>query len=252
MERLNKWLARAGVASRRASDLMIEAGRVTVNGETVDRLGTRIDPGRDVVKLDGRRVTPPSQPGLYLMLHKPRGIVTTLSDPEGRPTIRDLLRGIRGRVFPVGRLDFQTEGLLLLTDDGELARDLMHPGKRVPKTYLAKVRGTPGEDRMDRLRQGVSLDGRKTLPATLRISRPGQNSWVEITIVEGRKHQVRRMFDCIGHPVSKLRRIRYGGVELGKLPSGRLRSLTGPEIESLRRSTEPPTGRNPKPKDRRN
>jgi 23S rRNA pseudouridine2605 synthase len=242
MERLHKVLARAGVASRRAAEALIAAGRVTVNGTAVTRLGTQVDPDRDAIKVDGARVKTAPEAPLYLMLHKPRGVVTTLSDPEGRPTVRDYLRGIRGRVFPVGRLDFASEGLLLLTTDGALARDLMHPSRGVPKTYAAKVRGTPSAEALRRLAKGVVVEGRKTLPARVRLLEAGTNAWVEVTVVEGRKHQVRHMFDAVGHRVQRLRRIRYGGVELGPLPPGALRSLTPREVERLRTAARP---RNP-------
>jgi 23S rRNA pseudouridine2605 synthase len=237
MERLQKILSRAGVASRRAAERLIREGRVTVNGRTVTRMGTQVEPGADVVKVDGRKVPGAPRSHTYLALHKPRGFVTTLSDPEGRPTVRDLLPGVRARVYPVGRLDFHTEGLLLLTDDGDLARDLMHPRNRVARTYLAKVRGEPSVEALARLSRGaITLDGKKALPATCRVVRSGTATWVEITVTEGRKHQVRRMLEAVGHPVQRLRRISYGGVGLGKLPTGRLRALLPPEVERLRRA----------------
>ena len=235
-ERLNKVLARAGVASRRAADRLIAEGRLTVNGTVVRELGLRVDPARDAIKLDGKRVAAPPRAHTYLMLNKPRGCVTTLTDPERRPTIRDLLHGVKARVYPVGRLDFQTEGLLLLTDDGDLARDLMHPRGGVRKTYHAKVRGRPDEQRLAELRHGMRLDGRRTLPAEVRLVGTGPNAWVEITVVEGRKHQVRRMLESVGHPVVKLRRVRYDGLELGELPPGGLRRLSAAEVARLRRA----------------
>jgi pseudouridine synthase len=242
MERLQKVLARAGVASRRAAESLIAAGRVTVNGSVVTRLGTQVDADRDAIKVDGNRVRPAPQASLYLMLHKPRGVVTTLSDPEGRPTVRDYLRGVRGRVFPVGRLDFASEGLLLLTSDGALARDLMHPSRGVQKTYAAKVRGTPSAEALKRLAAGIVVEGRRTLPARVRLLEAGANAWVEITVVEGRRHQVRNMLEAVGHRVQRLRRIRYGGVELGSLRPGALRALDAREVERLRRAAKP---RNP-------
>jgi pseudouridine synthase len=240
MERLQKALARAGVASRRAAERLIREGRVTVNGHTVTRMGTQVDPRSDVVKVDGTRVPSAPRSHTYLALHKPRGFVTTLSDPEGRPTVRDLLPAVRTRVYPVGRLDFHTEGLLLFTDDGDLARDLMHPRNRVPRTYLAKVREEPSAEDLRRLARGaITLDGRKTLPAQCRVVRAGATTWVEITVVEGRKHQVRRMLEAVGHPVQRLRRVSYGGVALGRLPSGRVRALLPAEVDRLRRSVAP-------------
>lgn len=237
MERLQKALARAGVASRRAAERLIREGRVTVNGHTVTKMGTQIDPASDVVKVDGKKVPPAPKSHTYVVLNKPRGFVTTLSDPEGRPTVRDLLPDVRVRVYPVGRLDFHTEGLLLLTDDGDLARDLMHPRNRVPRTYLAKVREEPSSEALARLARGaIRLDGKKTLPATCRMVRSGSTTWVEITVVEGRKHQVRRMLEAVGHPVQRLRRVSYGGVGLGKLPVGRARPLLALEVDRLRRA----------------
>jgi pseudouridine synthase len=236
MERLQKTLARAGLASRRAAERLILEGRVTVNGHTVTELGTRVDPGRDSVKVDGRRLPAAPRAHTYLALNKPRGYVTTLHDPEGRPSVRDLVRRVRVRVYPIGRLDFHTEGLLLLTDDGELARDLMHPRSHVPKTYLAKVRGEPSPDALARLAKGIHLDGRRTLPANTRIVRTGGTSWVEVTVVEGRKHQVRRMLEEVGHPVMRLRRTGYGGIALGRLPAGQVRVLDPAEVRALRRS----------------
>jgi pseudouridine synthase len=236
MERLNKVLSRAGVASRRGADRLIEEGRVTVNGETVGKLGLQIDPRRDVVKVDGVRIPPIPERHTYLMLNKPRGYVTTMSDPEGRPTVKDLLRGIKAPVYPVGRLDFNSEGLLLLTDDGDLARDLMHPRSKVAKTYAVKVRGTPSNDALGRLSRGIRLEGRKTMPARLSISRRGPNSWLQVTIFEGRKHQVKKMLQAIGHPVVKLRRVSYAGLDLGDLQVGRLRPLSRQQVERLRRA----------------
>jgi pseudouridine synthase len=235
-ERLNKVLSRAGVASRRAADQLIVEGRVQVNGQVVCELGHKVDPREDAIKVDGKRIPAAPRSHTYLMLNKPKGYVTTLSDPHDRPTIQDLLRGVRTRVYPVGRLDFQTEGLLLLTDDGDLARDLMHPGSGVTKTYSAKVRGTPETGELERLRRGVRIDGKATLPAEVALKRRGPNSWLEVSVVEGRKHQVRRMLQAIGHPVMKLRRVRYDGLELGKLPTGDLRPLTSTELARLRRS----------------
>lgn len=233
-ERLQKVLARAGIASRRAAERLIVEGRVSVNGAPMTRLGSRVDPEKDAIKVDGKRI--PDLPAVrtYLMLNKPRGYLTTLADPEGRPTIRDLLRGVRQRVYPVGRLDFHSEGLLLLTDDGDLARNLMHPSRGVAKTYLVKVRGEPSRDSLARLTRGIRVDGRRTLPARVVIARPGPNSWIEVTVVEGRKHQVRRMLETIGHPVQRLRRTRYGGVDLGRLPAGGVRILRPEEVERLR------------------
>ena len=235
-ERLQKTLAHAGIASRRASERLIAEGRVTVNGRVVTDLGTKVDPSEDAIKVDGRRVAAAPARKTYVALHKPRGVVTTMSDPEGRPTVASLIRGIRTRIYPVGRLDYDSEGLLLLTDDGDLARDLMHPRSGVEKRYVAKVRGRPDPEALRRLARGVPLDGRRTGPARVRLVRPGENAWLEIVIAEGRNRQVRRMLQAVGHPVQKLRRTAYGGVELGTLEPGAYRALTPAEIRKLRRA----------------
>lgn len=235
-ERIQKVLAHAGIASRRAAERLILEGRVTLNGSVVRELGTKVDPAKDAIKVDGKRVGSAPARATYLMLNKPRRVVTTLSDPEGRPSVKDYLRGVGARVYPVGRLDYDSEGLLLLTDDGELARDLMHPSSLVEKTYLAKVRGMPDADALVRLGRGVFLDGRRTGPARVRVVRTGENAWIEIGIAEGRNRQVRRMCLAVGHPVQRLRRLRYGGVSLGRLPAGQLRALTRAEVDALRRA----------------
>jgi len=235
MERLNKVLSHAGLASRRGADRLIEEGRVTVNGTVVTALGTLVDPARDAIKVDGKRLPAPPTAPLYYALHKPRGYVTTLSDPQGRPTVRELLKGVRRRVYPVGRLDFHSEGLLLLTDDGTLARDLMHPRSGVRKTYSVKVRGQPDRGALTRLVEGIDLDRRLARAETARITRPGGNAWLESTVSEGRKHLVRRMLAAVGHPVVRLRRIRYGNVGLGRLAPGEVRPLTPGEVQGLQR-----------------
>ncbi len=234
-ERLQKVLAHAGISSRRAAERLIVEGRVSVNGSVVTELGTKVDAERDAIKVDGKRVGAPPSGRTYLALHKPRGVVTTLSDPEGRPTVKDFLRGIKARVYPVGRLDYHSEGLLILTDDGTLARNLMHPSRGVEKTYLAKVKGQPDPDVLLRLSRGIPLDGKRTGPAKVRVVRRGDNAWIEITIGEGRNRQVRRMFQAVGHPVSRLRRLEYGGVLLGRLLAGQLRPLSEAEIAELNR-----------------
>ncbi len=245
--RLQKVLAHAGVSSRRAAERLIVEGRVSVNGAIVSELGTKVDPVHDAIKVDGKRVGAAPSGRTYLALHKPRGVVTTLSDPEGRKTVKDFLRGVKARVYPVGRLDYHSEGLLLLTDDGALARDLMHPSRGVEKTYLAKVKGQPDAEVLHRLSRGIPLDGRRTGPARVRVVRRGDNAWIEITIGEGRNRQVRRMFQAVGHPVQRLRRLAYGGVGLGRLPVGHLRSLSEAEVAALSRAAgaqpERPPGR---------
>jgi pseudouridine synthase len=235
-ERLQKVLAQAGVASRRSAERLIVAGRVSVNGAIVSELGTKVDPSSDAIKVDGKRIAARPSGRSYLALNKPRGVVTTMSDPEGRPTVKDYLRGIKARVYPVGRLDYASEGLLLLTDDGELARQLMHPSRGVEKTYLVKIKGQPERDVLSRLSRGVPLDGKRTGPAKVRMVRGGDNAWVEITIGEGRNRQVRRMLQAVGHPVQRLRRVGYGGVGLGRLPVGQIRPLSDAEVTELFRA----------------
>ncbi len=233
-ERLQKFLADAGVCSRRAAERMIQEGRVRVNGEVVTRMGTTVQPERDAVKVDGRRIHPRKAPYIYLLLNKPRGVVTTLSDPEGRPTVADLIPRGMPRLFPAGRLDFNSEGLLLLTDDGALARNLTHPSRKIPKLYQVKLRGRPPASAIRRLEEGIVLDGRKTAPAEIRFIKPGPNPWYEIRVTEGRKHLVRKLFESVGHPVLKLKRTGFGHLVLRDLAPGRTRPLLPSEIEGLR------------------
>jgi 23S rRNA pseudouridine2605 synthase len=232
-ERLQKILARAGVASRRKAEELIVAGRVAVNGAVVTELGAKADPARDRVTLDGKPLQFPTAP-LYLLLHKPAGYVTTLSDPQGRPTVMELLKGVKERVFPVGRLDYNTEGLLLLTSDGEWANRLAHPRHEIDKEYLVKVRGMVTDLQVKRLADGVELEDGKTAPATVRLGGASEkNSWLTVAIHEGRYRQVRRMCEAVGLFVVKLKRVRYGTVELGELKPGEFRPLTPPEAAAL-------------------
>ncbi len=235
--RLQKILAQMGIASRRGAEELIEAGRVTVNGR-VAVLGAKADPERDHIKLDGKLIIGPAEKKVYLMLHKPVNVLTTLDADEERPTVRGYLKSVRARVFPVGRLDFDSEGLLIFTNDGELAHALMHPSKRVPKTYRVKLKGVLDDSQMQRLRRGVRLDDGKTAPAEVRkLKLLKQNSWIEITIHEGRKRQIRRMLKAVGHPVIRLVRTRVDGVELGALRPGQLRHLSNEEVKRLKYST---------------
>ncbi len=232
--RLQKLLAQAGVASRRAAERLIVEGRVRVNGRAVTQLGARVDPLRDRVEVDGQPVRLQPRRPRYFILHKPRGVLTTLRDPGHRPTIRDLIRHIPERVYPVGRLDYHSEGLVLLTNDGELAFALTHPSRRVARVYRVLVRGRPSPEALDALRRGIPLEGRRTLPARVRRLHSGRNTWLEITLREGRRQQIRRMCLAIGHPVKRLRRVSYGGVGLGDLPAGAVRALRIEEIARLR------------------
>jgi len=234
LERIQKIIAAAGVTSRRAAEELIAEGRVRVNGQVVTELGTKADADKDHIKVDGKLINP-QQPKVYVMLNKPAGFVTTMSDPEGRPTVQDLLKGIKVRVYPVGRLDYNTEGMLILTNDGDFAHLITHPKHEFPKTYLAKVKGFLEDSQIENLEQGIYLDDGKTAPAKLKkVRKEEANSWIEITIHEGRKRQVRRMFDRVGHSVIKLKRIRTGSLTLGSLPEGTFRYLTPDEVTGLK------------------
>ena len=235
MDRLQKILSRAGIASRRTAETMITEGRVRVNGRTVTELGAKADLRQDRITVDGKPLA--AAPFVYVLLHKPVGVVTTLADPEGRPTVRDLIPHVRYRVFPVGRLDFNSSGLVLLTNDGDLAERLMHPRCGVRKVYLAKVKGEPTAETVARLAQGVRLEEGLTAPAAVRVVRTQDDkTWLELSLTEGRKHEVRRMCLAVGHPVEKLRRVALGPLELGKLPPGAARDLTDREVYELRRA----------------
>jgi 23S rRNA pseudouridine2605 synthase len=249
MERLQKIIASAGIASRRKAEEMISAGRVAVNGKIVTQLGAKADPARDHVRVDGKLLHGPEHK-IYLLLNKPKGYVTTVSDPQGRPTVMDLIRGVgkkgggskRGgassaRVYPVGRLDWASEGLLLMTNDGELAHRLMRAAAHVQKTYLVKVSGKPAETAIQKLRDGVSLPDAKgrrarTAPAKIHCVRDAANPWYEVTLTEGRNRQIRRMFEQVGHHVEKIKRVRYGPLRLDVEP-GEYRKLTSPEVRAL-------------------
>ncbi len=246
-ERLQKLLSQAGVASRRLAEELIVQGRVQVNGVTVTELGTKADPGADEIKVDGRRIRTDTRKR-YILLHKPRGYMTTRSDPEGRPTVLDLLRTVREYIYPVGRLDYDSEGLLLLTNDGELAARLTHPRHEVDKVYEARVRGVPDEHVLERLAKGVTIDGKRTAPAKVRVLDPpkkfpseNDQTRVELAIHEGRQRQVRQMFDAVGHPVVRLRRVRIGPIADPDMPPGHWRELTPQEVARLRRTAGIPT-----------
>ncbi len=237
-ERLQKIISAAGTASRRAAEELIVEGRVRVNGKVVTELGTKADPNKDHIKVDGKLINP-KQPQTYIMLNKPPGYVTTMSDPEGRPTVHDLLKGIKVRVYPVGRLDYNTEGMLLLTNDGDFAHLITHPSHELPKTYLAKIKGVLDDKIVHELENGVFLEDGKTAPAKVkRVRKEEANSWVEITIREGRKRQVRRMFDRVGRSVIRLKRIRTGNLSLGDLPAGQYRHLTPVEVRVLKETAQ--------------
>ena len=232
-ERLQKVLAAAGLASRRACEVMINEGRVEVNGEVVTEQGRRVDPDTDVIRVDGARIPPPRRHA-YLVLNKPRGVVSTMDDPEGRRTLADLVPERRGRLFHVGRLDTDTEGLLILTNDGEFAHRLAHPSYAVPKTYLAEVTGVVSPAVLKRLRQGVTLDDGPVRPDAVKVvSTGGDRTLIKITLHEGRNHIVRRTMEAVGHPVRRLSRTGIGPVRLGTLRSGEVRELTRDELGGL-------------------
>jgi 23S rRNA pseudouridine2605 synthase len=237
--RLNKLLSQTGVASRRMADELMRQGRVSVNGTTVTELGTKADPDRDDVRVDGRRLKLKVE-RRYLLLYKPRGIVSTRSDPQRRKTVVDLVAaaGVQGYFYPVGRLDYDSEGLILLTNDGEFAERVTHPRYELNRTYEALVAGVPDERDLDRLRRGVTIDGQRTLPAEVRLVRvidagDGAQAVLELTLREGRNRQVRYMCDAIGHPVDRLRRTRIGTISDRGMRTGQIRDLTPAEIKSL-------------------
>lgn len=269
VERLQKILASAGIASRRKAEEFILQGRVQVNGQIVSELGSKADPIHDHIRVDGKLIHPAGE-YRYYMLNKPKQFVTTVSDPQGRPTVMQFFSRIKLRMFPVGRLDYHSEGLLLVTNDGELANALTRAASHVPKTYLVKVSGIPSEEALNALRRGVSIPvgdpesntgyrGREarvhTAPATVRLFRAGENPWYEITITEGRNRQLRKMFEEIGHHVEKIRRVEYGPLVLD-LPPGESRELTAPEVQALYRAAKlksltresQPTGPKSKPR----
>lgn len=238
---MQKILAQAGIASRRAAETLIEDGQVSVNGKVVTELGFKADPRKDLIRV-GRKVVRLGAQSRYLMLHKPTEVVTTASDPHGRQTVLDLLGKVRERVYPVGRLDYHSSGLLLLTNDGELALRLTHPRYGMEKVYRVKVDGLPSDEQLSKLSRGVYLEEGKTAPARVRIAteRDGK-AWLEITLSEGRRREIRRMCLQVGLPVEKLRRIALGPLKLGKLPPGEYRDLTEREIYDLRRAVGLPT-----------
>jgi 23S rRNA pseudouridine2605 synthase len=282
-ERLQKIIAAAGIASRRSAEKLITSGAVSVNGTTVTELGSKADPEHDHIRVNGKLLHG-AERQVYLLMNKPKGYVTTVSDPEGRPTVMDLLRGIRARVYPVGRLDYASEGLLLLTNDGELSNKLMKAASHVPKVYVVKIAGTPNEAGLEKLRRGLSISterrfqrrpqssaadksrsldssaefarefdvsardarskkkiaGRvkaanrvRTAPAKVRLVREGDNPWYELTLMEGRNRQIRKMFEEIGHHVEKIKRVRYGPLSLD-IPPGEFRRLSAAEVEKLK------------------
>jgi 23S rRNA pseudouridine2605 synthase len=237
-ERLQHILARAGLASRRKAEDLIRSGRVSIDGRAVVALGVKIDPAAHLIEVDGRPI-PSHEKKIYVLFNKPKGVLSTLHDPEGRPTLKDVLTqaGILERLFPVGRLDWDAEGLILLTNDGELAQALQHPRFQVPKTYRIKVEGIPNGSSLQRLRAGIRLPSGKRPRADWEIIRSGiDRTWLLVTIREGEKHQVKNMMAAIGHPVMTIKRVAFGPLSLGRLAPGELRPLTDREIQALKDS----------------
>jgi len=247
-ERLQKILSRAGIASRRHAEEMIREGRVTVNGAVITELGTKADLDTDHIKVDGRLIHAPKHQ-VYLALNKPTGTVTTVSDPQQRTTVMELLRGVKERVYPVGRLDYHSEGLLLLTNDGELANAIMSAASHLPKTYLVKANGALTPEQEQQFRQGVPISGQRTLPAGLKLLREADNPWYEVRLFEGRNQQIRLMFKHFGRLVEKLKRVRIGPLELGMLKPGQFRYLTDEEVRKLKRALAKPPSRKEKQDD---
>ena len=231
-ERLQKIIAAAGVASRRKAELLIQQGRVTVNGQTVTELGVKADPENDSIRVDGRRIRSGPAKKVYLLLNKPKQIMSTVDDPQGRAKVTDLVPAHR-HLFPVGRLDYNTEGLILLTNDGEFAKIVSSAGKRFPKVYHVKVKSTLDALALARLRDGIRLDGEKLAPCQIEPIKETANSWYEVTLIQGRNRQIRDMFEAMGYPVQKLRRVRIGFLTNKGLPLGRYRSLTQAEVERI-------------------
>lgn len=238
MERLQKVLAHAGVASRRKCEEWIQQGRVSVNGRIVTKLGIKVDPTKDVIEVDGRPIR--KEEKVYILFHKPKGVITSVHDPKGRRTVMDFFRNkVRERIYPVGRLDYDTEGLLLLTNDGEFANALMHPRHRIPKTYHVTLKGIPHGSVLEKLQRGIQLDDGMTAPAEVEYVDviPEENrSIISITIYEGRNRQVRRMFEAVSFPVQRLQRVGIAFLTLEGVPRGKFRYLSKQEVERLRAS----------------
>ncbi len=233
-ERLQRILAHAGIASRRKAEELITEGRVSVNGETVTRLGSKADLSIDRVKVDGRVLKEPKH-HLYIALNKPKNCVTTVRDPEGRQTVMSFFKGARERIYPVGRLDYASEGLLLLTNDGDFANRMTSPASHVTKTYLVKANGALTAEQEEQFRRGISMHGRRTAPAGLKLIRQGENPWYEVRLVEGRQNQIRIMFKHFGRLVEKLKRVKIAFLELGDLKPGAYRTLTNNEVARFRK-----------------
>jgi 23S rRNA pseudouridine2605 synthase len=233
-ERLQKILSRAGVASRRKAEQLIQDGHVSVNGETVVELGSKADLATDKIKVDGQVLSAPKH-ATYIAFNKPKNCVTTVSDPQGRKTVMSFFKGARDRIYPVGRLDYASEGLLLLTNDGEFANRLMSPASHVQKTYLVKANGALTAEQEEQFRRGIPMHGKRTAPASIKLIRSGANPWYEVRLVEGRQNQIRVMFKHFGRLVEKLKRVKIGFLTLGTLKPGNYRTLTNTEVERFKK-----------------
>ena len=233
LTRLQKIIADAGITSRRKAEALILEGRVTVNGQVIAELGSKADPTRDHIKVNGKLIGRPSR-HVCILLHKPIGYLSTVSDPERRPTVMTLVKGIKERIYPVGRLDYNSSGILILTNDGELANLLMSRAAAIPRTYHAKLEGKPRPEDLRKLESGITLDGERTAPAQVRLFSEREKPWYEITLTEGRNHQVRRMFERIGQPVVKLKRVRIAFLTDEGIAPGTFRHLTPAEVERLK------------------
>jgi pseudouridine synthase len=244
LSRLQKLISQAGVTSRRKAEEMILAGRVRVNGKIVRELGSKADPSKDTIEVDGLRIEP-EQPRIAVLLNKPDGYITSLSDPEGRPTVTKLVDDIPVRLYPVGRLDYHTEGLLILTNDGDLAQSIEHPSQHIEKVYIAKIKGVPEEKDLERMRRGMTIEGQKLLPAKVKIIEGQKNPWLEISLYEGRQNQIRKMFDAVGHSVIRLKRIAIGPLRDDTLQPGEYRFLNPRELK-LFKQPEAKSGRRKK------
>ncbi len=232
-ERLQKVLAQAGICSRRQAEELILKGRVSVDGKIISEMGVKVDPARQNIMLDGKAVGSSSKK-TYVLLNKPKGYITSMNDPQGRPIVTSLLKGIKQRLYPVGRLDLDTEGALILTNDGDISQKILHPSYEIKKTYLAIIKGKISKQKITSLEEGIDLDGEKTWPAKIKlIKSQTKTTKLQITIHQGRKRQVRKMFSAVGHPVVHLKRIAYGGLHLGNLPSGKYRFLNKRDLNKL-------------------
>jgi pseudouridine synthase len=234
LTRLQKLISQAGVASRRKAEELMLTGRVRVNGKVVRELGSKADPTKDRIEVDGLRIEP-EQPKIAVLLNKPDGYITSLRDPEGRPTVTKLVDDIPVRLYPIGRLDYHTEGLLILTNDGDLAQSIEHPTGEIEKVYVVKVKGIPTGPSLDRMRRGMTVEGRKLLPVKIREIESQKNPWFEVTLREGKQNQIRKMFEAVGNPVIRLKRTAIGQLRDDRLQPGEYRFLTPREVRFFKK-----------------